>query len=73
MAQHRSDYNISKRCYEFLIEKYGSVKKIIEKTRIPRSSVYEWMNGDSVPGAYYLQYLCELGADIKFILTGKKG
>ena len=73
MPKHIADREIGYRSFEVLITKYGSVKKILQSTPIQRSTLYEWKSGVSVPSAYWLQYLCEIGADVRFILLGRKG
>lgn len=71
--KHKSDINIAKRCYEYLIEAFGSVTNASKHTKISRNTIYSWYNGETVPGAYYLQYLTQLGADPKYLLTGNQG
>ena len=73
MAKHKSQIEISSRCFTFLINKYGSVKKILDYTPISKNALYSWKNQETTPSAYYLQFLCEIGADMKYILLGKKG
>lgn len=72
MAKHRSEIEIARRCFDFLIEKYGSVKNVIEKTPVSRSTLYMWRNSESSPSAYYLQFLLEIGADMSWLLLGRK-
>ena len=71
--KHKTDINIAKRCYEYLIAKYGSVSNASKHTQIRRGIIYNWANGTFTPSAYYLQYLTQLGADPKYLLTGKRG
>lgn len=67
----KADIEIAKRCYDFLIKKYGKVSKVCHNTRIKRATIEVWRDGNAVPSAYFLQYLTELGADPKYLLTGK--
>lgn len=70
--KHKADIDIARRCYEYLIEVFGTVSNASKYTKIRRGTIYNWANGETSPGAYYLQYLTELGADPKYLLTGKE-
>ena len=71
--QHTADREIALRCAWYLIAKFGTVRDIQKKTGIGRQTFYAWKNGDSVPSAYWLQYLVQIGADGNYLLTGKRG
>lgn len=73
MPKHKAQIEISFRCFQWLLNRFGSVKKICEQTPISRTVLYSWKNGETTPSAYFLQYLCEIGADMKYILLNKKG
>lgn len=70
--KHKSDISIGFRCFDFLMEKYGTVGNVLKSTPIKKSAIYNWANGDTVPSAYWLQYLAEMGADGNYLLTGVK-
>ncbi len=70
--KHKPDIEIAQRSYDFFIEKFGSVTNGCKCMKISRNSVYQWKNGASAPSAYHLQYLTQLGADPKYLLTGKR-
>ena len=70
--KHKSDISIGFRCFDFLMEKYGTVGNVLKSTPIKKSVIYRWANGDTVPSAYWLQYLAEMGADGNYLLTGVK-
>lgn len=67
----RSDIGIGHRAYEFFGMKHEGVSKACKKAGIPHETVCSWQNG-IVPSAYYLKRLLLLGADLNYILTGKK-
>lgn len=70
--KHKSDYLIGRRCFDFLIKKYGTVGNVLKSTPVKKSTLYGWANGDAVPSAYWLQYLAEIGANVNYLLTGKQ-
>lgn len=70
--KHKSDYLIGRRCFDFLIKKYGTVGNVLKSTPVKKSTLYQWANGDSTPSAYWLQYLAEIGANVNYLLTGKQ-
>lgn len=66
-----SDINIGIRAFEFFSFQPEGITKACKKANIPHETVCDWQNG-ICPSAYYLQKLCFLGADINYILTGKR-
>lgn len=66
---HKAEISIGFRAAEFLINRFGTVAKM-QKYGIERKAYYNWKEG-ATPSAYYLQLLCELGADPYYILTGR--
>ena len=67
----KPDVKIGRRAFEFFNMQPEGANKACLKFNIPHETVYEWANG-ICPSAYYLQKLCLLGADITYILTGKR-
>ena len=76
VAKRKSDIKIGSRAYEefcriFEPEKHGRMKKAIKLMGCDHKTPYAWRDG-TAPDAIYLQRLCELGADVTWILTGIK-
>lgn len=69
--KHKGDITIGFRAAEFLLNKFCTVAEMQKRGLIKRKLYYSWKNGEAVPSAYHLQLLCELGADIHYILTGR--
>ena len=68
----KPDIEIGRRAFEFFNLQPEGARKACKKANIPHETVYDWNSGKSTPSAYYLQKLCFLGADIHYILTGKR-
>ena len=67
----KAEIDIGLRASNFLKKKYGTVKEM-KKYGFDKKVYYRWKEGQA-PSPYYLQLLCELGADIVYILTGRNG
>lgn len=72
----KAPIEIGKRTYEefyriFEPDKHGNMKRAVRVIGCNRKTPYEWRDG-SAPDAIYLSRLCELGADVLYILTGRK-
>lgn len=48
-----------------------SVRKIASILDVDRRMIYEWWNGKT-PGGIYLARILHLGADVEYILIGKR-
>jgi hypothetical protein len=71
MRTRKTDPNISKRCFWYLINKYETVINVSKRLGIARETLYRWKDGDLAPSAFWLQALALDGADLHFLLTGK--
>ena len=73
MSKRKSDIAIGQRAYEEVTRIFpGMMPKAIAKTfGCDRRTIYEWRDG-TTPDGIYLQRLCFLGADIDWILTGRR-
>lgn len=58
-------------CRIFEPDKHGNMKRSVQIMGCDRKTPYEWKCG-SAPDAIYLARLCELGADVVYILTGRR-
>lgn len=72
----KAPIEIGQRAYEefcriFEPEKNGNKKHALQTIGCDRKTPYEWRDG-SAPDAIYLSRLCELGADVVYILTGRR-
>lgn len=72
MAKHKSDVRIGYRAAEeaYRISKYSASYAAV-LIGCSRKLVYSWAEG-TAPTAIFLQRLVELGADISYILTGRR-
>ena len=72
MAKHKSDVRIGYRAAEeaYRISKYSASYAAV-LIGCNRKLVYSWAEG-TAPTAIFLQRLLELGADISYILTGRR-
>lgn len=66
----RKDILIGMRCYDFLIGTFGSLSKAETCSGIKESTLLSWKHG-ATPGGFYLQKLVYLGADPRWLLTGR--
>ena len=55
----------------FELDKHGNMKRAVRVIGCNRKTPYVWRDG-SAPDAIYLARLCELGADVVYILTGRR-
>lgn len=72
MSKHKSDISIGQRCTEFIISLHPEIKRACALIGINRHRFYEWKNGQSTPSAYHLQALAYHGADVYYLLTGRR-
>ena len=76
MSQHRAEYAAVLRCAEF-VRDYAEMTKIsvtaaCDRIGISRKSVYEWEKNGAAPSLYTLQALYRAGADLDYIMTGRR-
>ena len=72
MAMVRAQIEIGKRAYEEVLRifpKITTAKRVVGASN--HRILYDWMNG-CAPSAKYLQRLYYCGADVIYILTGKR-
>lgn len=72
----KAPIEIGYRTYEefyriFEPDKRGNMNRAIQIMGCDRKTPYEWKEGRA-PDAIYLSRLCELGADVVYILTGRR-
>ena len=73
MGRRKGDVNIGKRAYvevhNILPDKtYPEIAQIIG---CRRQALHMWSKGE-IPSGIFLQRMCEMGADIDWILTGRR-
>lgn len=66
-----ADIAIGKRAYQEVIRLFPKIKDAERVIGCENYTIYKWNDGVS-PSAIYLARLLELGADIHWILTGRK-
>lgn len=66
-----ADITIGHRAYEEVLRLFPIMKDAERIIGCENYTIYKWRDGVS-PSAIYLQRLHELGADVIWILTGKK-
>lgn len=66
-----SDAAIGKRAYQEVLRLFPGMKAAETALGCTYYPIYQWRKG-AAPSAVYLARLLELGADIQWILTGKK-
>ena len=73
MSRRKGDTGIGKRAYAEIKRIFpGMMPKAIAKAvGCDRRSIYAWRDGET-PNGIFLQRLCFLGADIDWILTGRR-
>lgn len=67
-----ADPNISKRCFWWLITKYGTVAEACRVTKLSRFALDTWRRGEFTPSIDSLRVLSELGADMNYIFKGRE-
>lgn len=72
MANRRASIEIGHRAAKEVWRLCGSCKEARERLGCGEHKVREWEQGVA-PSAIYLARLCEMGADVIWILTGKRG
>jgi hypothetical protein len=53
------------------LDRYGNMKRAVRVIGCDRKTPYQWRDGVA-PNTLYLAKLCELGADVRYILTGRR-
>ena len=53
MKTRKTDPNISKRCFWYLIKKYETVINVLKRFGIARDTLYRWKDGDVSPSAFW--------------------
>ena len=71
MAKIKGDVQIGYRAFEEIKRLYPSIKTAIIRTRCSKTSIYAWRDGQ-VPDGFNLAKLHYGGADVIYILTGKR-
>ena len=76
MPRRKSRIEIGQRAFEevekiFNVSKYGGMTMATKTIGCGKHAVYEWKDGKA-PDAIHLQRLHELGADVIYILTGRR-
>lgn len=76
MPRRKARIEIGQRAFEevdkiFNVSKYGGMITAAKTIGCYKNAIYEWENGKS-PDAIYLQRLHEIGADVIYILTGRR-
>lgn len=66
-----ADISIGQRAYEEVLRLFPKIKDAERIIGCEHYTIYKWNQGVS-PSAIYLAKLLELGADIRWILTGRK-
>lgn len=69
--RRKADINIGRRAYSVVLRMFPKMKDAERIIGCDNDTIYRWNEGVS-PSAIYLQRLHELGADVIWILTGKK-
>ena len=72
MPKPKANIEIGRRAYLETLRLFHSNKSCILALGCGKHTVYEWGNGGSSPGAHFLARLYYCGADIPYILTGRK-
>jgi hypothetical protein len=76
MPRRKARIEIGQRAFEeadkiFNVSKYGGMITATKTIGCHKNAIYEWENGRS-PDAIHLQRLHEIGADVIYILTGRR-
>ena len=72
MGQIKGDIEIGKRAAEEARRIFPSVADASKRMGIGRKAVYSWERDGIVPGGFYLAKLYYAGADVIYILTGRR-
>ena len=70
-AMRKQDIEIGKRAYDEVLSMFPMMKDAVAAIGCGNKAVYEWKYG-TAPSATYLARLHELGADVIWILTGRR-
>lgn len=76
MARRKARLEIGHRTFEevdkiFNVSKYGGMIAAAKTIGCHKNAIYEWESGKT-PDAIHLQRLHEIGADVIYILTGRR-
>ena len=76
MPRRKARIEIGQRAFEevdkiFNLKEYGGMITPTKTIGCHKNAIYEWENGRS-PDAIHLQRLHEIGADVIYILTGRR-
>jgi hypothetical protein len=71
MAKTKGDIEIGRRAYEEVVRLFDVPSTAKQRIGITRNVLYGWRDG-IVPGALWLAKLHYAGADVIYILTGRK-
>lgn len=66
-----ADISIGKRAYQEVLRLFPRIKDAESVIGCENYTIYKWKEGVS-PSAIYLARLLELGADVQWILTGRR-
>lgn len=74
--KHKAEYDAVLRCAEF-VRDYAETHHLClvhacDRIGISRKSVYEWEKNGATPSPYTLQALYRAGADLDYIMTGRR-
>lgn len=64
---------IGQRLKDFGLSHYPSLKAFAEALDVPQSTLSNYLAGDRTPGNKLQSKLRDLGCDIEWLMTGKKG
>jgi hypothetical protein len=71
MAGKKGDLEIGRRAFQEAMRLFQTPKKARERIGVRKSTLFAWGEG-VIPGGLYLAKLHYAGADVLYILTGKK-
>ena len=71
MSQKKADISIGMRAYEEAMRISDGPEMLLRKNGIAKNTLYMWRDG-SAPGGLHLAKLHYAGADVLYILTGKR-
>lgn len=71
MARRKGDLEIGYRAFEEVKRLFPDVKNGVRRMHVSKNAVYGWKDGGT-PGALMLARLHYAGADVIYILTGKR-
>lgn len=66
------DPGIPRRAAEELYKLPGTNREIAQRIGCNPNSITDWEVGRTIPSAYYLKRMYEIGCDVIYILTGER-